>query len=148
MKGLRAAEKGRRLHDRAPAGACALALILGMSLFGGARALAQRPGVGLDITMSNYRFTPSVVHLHRGVTYALTLRNQSGGGHSFEAGAFFAMAELSPADRDRLGPGKIEVPPGDQVIVFVTPTRPGVFHFHCTHAFHSMMGMTGTIVVD
>ena len=148
MSSARHAETARR--PTASGGLLLSALIVGvaLSVLSASGAAAQPAAAGIDIIMSNYKFSPSTLHLHHGVTYVLTLHNQSGGGHSFEAGAFLAGVQLPPQDRGRISDGKIEVPAGGQVSVSVTPSTPGTFRFHCTHPLHSVFGMTGSIVVE
>jgi uncharacterized cupredoxin-like copper-binding protein len=144
------AETARRPINAASGGLSLFALIVGaaLSVLTAGGAAAQPSAAGIDVTMSNFKFSPSILHMHRGVTYVLTLHNQSGSGHGFEAGAFLATAQLPAADRARISDGRIEVPSGGQVSVSVTPSAPGAFRFRCTHPLHSAFGMTGSIVVD
>jgi plastocyanin len=125
-----------------------LVLTMPAAMLGAFESAAQPAGGQIEIVMSNYKFSPSTIHMRVGAPYALTLRNDAHGGHSFEAGAFFAAADLPSADRAKVENGKVEVAGGEQVTVSVAPTRPGSYRFHCTHSLHSMFGMTGTIVVD
>jgi uncharacterized cupredoxin-like copper-binding protein len=117
-------------------------------LFAAPGASAQPSGARVDIVMSNFKFAPSMLHLHRGTPYVLVLHNEARGGHSFAAREFFAAAEMPPADRARIEGGKVEVPPGGEVSLAVAPGAPGTYHFSCTHPLHSTFGMTGSIVVD
>src|SRR2546427_374713 len=63
---------------------------------------AQELPERVDVTMSNYKFEPAAIHLHRGAPYVITLHNQARGGHSFEAHGFFAAAQMPAADRARI----------------------------------------------
>jgi uncharacterized cupredoxin-like copper-binding protein len=126
-------------------------LIVAMVLagaFAATCAVAQPAGARIDIVMTNYKFAPSTIHLHRGAPYVLVLHNQARGGHSFAARDFFAASEMPAADRARLEDGKVEVPPGGEVSLAVAPNAPGSYRFICTHPLHSTFGMTGSIVVD
>jgi plastocyanin len=76
----------------------------------------------------------------------LQLRNDSSGGHSFSAPAFFAAAHVDPASAGLIKNGKIEVPANAIVRVALTPTA-GQFPLKCTHPFHAAFGMKGTIIV-
>ncbi|HXV01245.1 MAG TPA: cupredoxin domain-containing protein [Caulobacteraceae bacterium] len=111
-------------------------------------SLAQPAGARIDVVATNFKFAPSIVHLHRGAPYVLVLHNQAKGGHSFAARDFFAASEMPAADRARLKDGKVEVPPGGEVSLAVAPKAPGTYRFTCTHPLHNTFGMTGTIVVD
>jgi hypothetical protein len=54
---------------------------------------------------------------------------------------------MSPVDAERLVGGKIAVAPHQNVVVAMIP-RAGRFQMKCSHAFHKMLGMGGTILVD
>jgi plastocyanin len=98
------------------------------------------------IRLSNFAFTPEYVLLKSGEPVQLHLVNESGGGHSFSAPAFFAAASYPSgvAPRD----GKVEIPADGSADITVIPRAAGTYRVECTHFLHSLFGMTGTIVVS
>ena len=120
-------------------------LAAGMSAWGGG---AQAAGEPIEVDLSNFKFEPATLHMRQGQSYVLTLRNRAHGGHSFTSTKFFAAAEVDPAGPARVHEGEIEVPGGGEVKLTVTPKQAGTFPFHCDHPLHSLMGMSGKIVVE
>ncbi len=62
------------------------------------RAQTAEPATLVQVTLSNFKFTPSTITLQHGQPYVLHIVNTSGGGHSFEAEAFFDAATVDAAD--------------------------------------------------
>jgi uncharacterized cupredoxin-like copper-binding protein len=98
------------------------------------------------VVISNFKFTPSVIEMRAGTPVVLSLRNQAGSGHSFKAAELFASAHLDPKSAAYVRNGEVEIPGHSEVDVALTPAA-GSYKFKCTHAFHAMLGMTGTINV-
>ena len=115
--------------------------LLGLALTAAAPA-EQR----VDVALSNFKFTPATIHLHRGQQYVLHLT--STGGHSFEAKAFFAAATILPADRTAITNGKIELTSTRGADIHFTAPKAGTYPVKCTHTLHASFGMTGKIIVD
>ena len=114
-------------------------------------AAAQAPAGGSDrieIDLSNFKFTPSLVTLHHGSAYVLHFVNKAGGGHDFVAKSFFAAAEVSPGDRARVANGEIELGGGEAIDIRLVAPAPGRYEAHCSHFMHSTFGMRGEIVVN
>jgi len=109
-------------------------------------AAPQRPSV-VNVQLSNFKFTPKSIVLDRGQNYVLRLYNAAGGGHDFTAREFFAAASVAPSDRRWLTQGEIEVPPGQLREIRLTAPAAGRYKVKCTHRFHKMLGMSGTIIV-
>jgi uncharacterized cupredoxin-like copper-binding protein len=105
---------------------------------------AQPAPQTVEITLSNFDFTPSTIHLHAGQPVVLHLVNSAHGGHNFAAPEFFAAASgvSGPVTN-----GKIEVHGNQSVDVHVTPAR-GHYHLRCTHTMHTAFGMSGEIEVE
>lgn len=115
-------------------------VLLPLILFASASA-AQGPARTVEVRLSNFDFSPKVIHLEAGQPVTLRLVSAKG-HHNFSAPAFFAAAtHVSGPVRK----GKVEV--HDSVDVRLTPAR-GSYRLRCTHAFHTVFGMTGRIVVD
>jgi len=120
-----------------------LLLLLGVII---APADAAMPRPAEVIVVSNFSFRPSQFELRAGEPVLLEFRNESGSGHSFSAPAFFASARMDARSAALVRDGRVELPPRSQVGVTLTPTT-GHYKFKCTHMFHAMLGMTGTISV-
>ncbi len=109
-------------------------------------ASAQAPAK-VEVRLSNFKFTPGTIVLDHGRPYVLRLVNLADGGHDFTARDFFAAAAVAPDDRRWVIEGAVEVAPGQIREIRLTAPSPGSYKLKCTHAFHKMMGMSGTIVV-
>jgi len=107
-------------------------------------AVAQPTVAAVDLT--NFKFTPAQIELRANAPIILQLRNNSSGGHSFSAPAFFSAARVDPASANLIYDGLIQVPAHATIRVTLTPTA-GQYPLKCTHAFHSSFGMKGTILV-
>lgn len=108
------------------------------------------PAAGQPVTASvdltNFKFTPAQIELKANRPTILQLRNDSSGGHSFSAPAFFAAAHVDPASARLINNGRIEVPAHASVQVALTPAA-GQYPLKCSHPFHATFGMKGTIIV-
>lgn len=110
-------------------------------------ATAETPAV-VHVQLANFKFTPNTILLDRGRPYVLRLTNVAGGGHNFVAPSFFAASRITPAERGKIVRGEIEVHPGMSHEVRLTaPASPGRYKVKCTHRFHKLLGMSGTIIV-
>lgn len=102
----------------------------------------------VSVELSSFKFSPSDLRLHHGLSYRLHLVNASGGGHDFTAPEFFAASNIAAADRNSVAGGKVTLAGKQSVDVTLTPEKPGVYALRCSHFLHSGMGMNGRIVVD
>ena len=110
-------------------------------------AVAQNSPRTVEVELSSFDYTPNVIRLRAGEPVVLRLVNDSGGGHNFAAPQFFAAASVAPGQNVPIRRGAIEVPSHSSVSVRLTPAR-GRYRLRCTHTFHTMLGMTGRIVVE
>jgi len=102
----------------------------------------------IDITLTNFSFTPSEIRLKAGEPVRLRFSNNASGGHDFTAKEFFAAATMDSAVRKRLGKkGRLSLKGGASADIMLTPA-PGTYKLRCTHFLHSSFGMTGTILVE
>jgi uncharacterized cupredoxin-like copper-binding protein len=125
-------------------------LLLIALMIGVQAAVAQSdplPPTAVTVSLSNFSFTPETIHLEAGVPVVLRLENRSNGGHNFSAPQFFADAKLDPTTEPLVQRGAVEIPGGGVREVAVIPAA-GRYPLKCTHTFHTMFGMKGTIVVD
>jgi uncharacterized cupredoxin-like copper-binding protein len=99
----------------------------------------------VQVTLSNFAFSPSALHLHAGRPVVLHLVNTSSGGHDFSAPSFFEAAQLR--DAAAVDEGSVELRGHQSVDIALVP-KAGHYSLKCGHAFHKMFGMSGQIVVD
>jgi plastocyanin len=109
-------------------------------------AVAAQPAT-IEVRMSNFKFEPRSIQLRAGQDYAVTLINESSGGHSFAARDFFAAASVNPADRALIREGTIEVPGHQRRTIRFRAAPAGTYKVKCTHTLHGTFGMKGEIVV-
>jgi uncharacterized cupredoxin-like copper-binding protein len=126
-----------------------LALTL-LALTSSARAQAPDWGTAheIDVHLSNFHFTPDKIQLQHGQAYRLHLVNEASGGHNFDAGAFFAAAQIAPSDQAKLKKGAVDLKGGETVDIRLVAPAAGTYKLHCSHFLHSSFGMTGEIVVS
>ena len=119
---------------------------LPLMLLAGSSAVGQSAPV-VAVQLANFKFTPGTIQLDHGRPYVLRLANVSGGGHDFTAKEFFAAAAVAAADRRWVQEGEVEVPSGEVREIHLTAPAAGRYKLKCSHSFHKMFGMSGTIVV-
>ena len=123
---------------------------LAILAFGAALAVAgaavAQPTV-INIQLTEYKFAPMQLTLDHGQAYVLHLTNTGGKGHDLSAKAFFQTVTLAPGSAAKVKDGSVDLDEGESADVALTPLKPGTYEMHCTHPFHSMLGMKGQIVV-
>jgi uncharacterized cupredoxin-like copper-binding protein len=124
----------------------AFSLAIFTSLLSG-NALAQSP-TPVEISLTNYAFTPNNLELKQGVTYRFHLHNTGSKRHSFSAPELFAASKIADEDGKNVEKGNIELDDGQAIDLTITPVRAGIYSVTCTHFMHDMMGMHGKIVVQ
>lgn len=116
-------------------------------LLGAHPAVSQAPAV-IDVQLANFSFTPKSIVLDHGHSYVLRLANVADGGHDFTAPEFFAASAIAADDRRLIEDGEVEVPPGQMREIHLTaPGASGRYRLKCSHSFHKMFGMSGSIIV-
>ncbi|HEX4369940.1 MAG TPA: cupredoxin domain-containing protein [Rhizomicrobium sp.] len=123
----------------------ATAVIILFAANGSASAQTVTP---INISLTNYAFTPSMINLKGGTTYRMHFTNDGSKGHNFNAPEFFAGSQVARADADKIDEGSVELDSGEAVDITVTPNRAGTYSVDCTHFLHSMLGMHGKIIVQ
>ena len=93
----------------------------------------------VTVTLSNYRFNPSIILLQPGRPYRLHLVNTSTRGTISSP-----PPSLPPPGRRR---GAIEVEPGRSVDLAIVAPAAGNYPVKCTHFTHALRGMTGWVIV-
>lgn len=102
----------------------------------------------VEIDMASFKYKPATITLHHGQNYTLHFVNRARSGHNFTAGAFFAAAQVAPADRAKVTGGEVEVAGGTEVDVQIIAPAPGRYAVHCSHFMHKILGMKAAIIVD
>ncbi|WP_420030943.1 cupredoxin domain-containing protein [Sphingomonas flavescens] len=96
------------------------------------------------ITVSSFSFAPKPVHLTAGQPVTLTFVNSSGSSHDFTAKTFFGASRITAGAAPG---GEIELRGHETKTITLVPAR-GTYTAHCSHFFHTQMGMTNQIIVD
>jgi plastocyanin len=101
----------------------------------------------VTVMLSSFKFAPATLRLRAGQPVILHLENAGSGGHDFSAPAFFKGATVRPQDAGKAAGGSVDVDGHASVDIALVPAA-GTYPLRCTHAFHSMFGMKGSIVVQ
>ncbi|TFI60296.1 copper-binding protein [Sphingomonas parva] len=101
----------------------------------------------VHVDLSSFKFAPATIRLKAGQPVLLHLVNASSGGHDFTAKDFFAAASVRSSDAAKISKGSIEVAGHQSAEVALVP-KAGRYSLRCSHAFHSTLGMKGTILVQ
>ena len=101
----------------------------------------------VTVTLSNFKFDPTTVHLKAGQPYVLRLENHGSGGHDFTAPEFFESARILSADTAMVSEGEVDLQKGATATIHLVPAA-GTYDLACSHFGHAALGMTGKIVVD
>jgi plastocyanin len=125
--------------------AAAASFVIATAFFvGGASAQTT-----INVSMTNYAFTPSTLTLKAGETYRIHFSNDSSKSHDFTAREFFQSATIASGDKPKLEDGdEVELDGGQSADITLTPNRAGTYAATCTHFMHAMLGMKGQIVVQ
>jgi uncharacterized cupredoxin-like copper-binding protein len=118
--------------------------------FGGAMTVAAaayaQPSV-INVELSEYKFAPAQLTLEHGQAYLLHVTNTGGKAHDLSAKSFFQTVTLASGSAAKVKDGAVDLDEGESADVALTPQKPGTYEMHCTHPFHSMLGMKGQIIV-
>jgi len=123
------------------------AIIVGAALAAAAAGAAVAQPTVINIQLSEYKFAPMQLTLEHGQAYVLHLTNTGGKSHDLSAKAFFQTVALAPGSAAKIKDGDVDLDEGESADIALTPQKPGSYEMHCTHPFHSMLGMKGQIVV-
>jgi uncharacterized cupredoxin-like copper-binding protein len=125
----------------------AFLIVLPLALLVAQPAAPQAP-TAINVQLASFKFTPNTILLDHGHSYVLRLQNVADGGHDFTAPDFFIAANVAAEDRRLVTEGEVEVPAGQVREIHLTaPGAAGSYKLKCSHSFHKMFGMSGTIVV-
>jgi uncharacterized cupredoxin-like copper-binding protein len=121
-----------------------IALIGALAVAASAPAGTKPAMPTVNITLASHYYQPNPIYLAGGVPVRLIFTNRSGKSHDFKAPAFFRSAQIL---RGSAPGGEIALKKGRGTVVVMIPAR-GTYKVHCTEPFHTMLGMTGRIVVS
>ncbi len=125
----------------------AVALLVTTTLAQAGAALAQ-PAELIEISITDYAFTPPTLSLKAGAAYHMHFTNSGSKDHNYSAPEFFAASQLTTDDQGKIKNGAVVVDSGHAVDITVTPGQAGTYALTCTHFMHKMMGMRGSISVQ
>jgi uncharacterized cupredoxin-like copper-binding protein len=120
----------------------ALPAALALTLPASVAAAPAKPSVA--ITLASHYYYPNPIYLAGGVPVRLVFQNRAGKTHDFSAPLFFGSARILAG---RVPNGKVVVGGGRTKVVTLVPAR-GTYKVHCSHPFHTMLGMSGRIIVS
>lgn len=112
-----------------------------------AAAPLSAQSAAIEVRLSNFNFKPRTIELKAGGEYAISLVNESSGGHSFSAKEFFAASSVEPSDFALIREGTIEVPAKQRRTIRFRAGPAGLYKLKCTHTLHGTFGMKGEIIV-
>jgi uncharacterized cupredoxin-like copper-binding protein len=124
--------------------ACAALLAGAMLALPASETSAQPKRPTVNITLGSHYYQPNPIYLAGGVPTRLVFMNRAGKTHDFKAPDFFARSRILAGS---VNDGEIELQKGRGTVIDIIPAR-GRYRVHCSQPFHTMLGMTGTIVVS
>ena len=112
-------------------------------------AACNAPPTTLDVTMSDYKYTPNTFTVPAGKEVTLNLKNDGFVSH------MFIIFKLGTDAGERFGPEdeeniywKFEVLPGKSAAAkFTAPSEPGEYYVTCGLGGHHEVGMVGKVIV-
>jgi plastocyanin len=123
-----------------------LAAAAALCIVAAAASSAQAPVAApvQQILLYSYGYTPSPIVLAAGKPVTLTFVNRAGKSHDFTAPKFFASSRILAGHVER--GEEIELNGGQSASVTLIPAA-GEFRVRCSKPFHTMLGMSGKIIV-
>src|SRR5688572_29909219 len=120
-----------------------IVLIAALAVAASAPAGSKPAKPRVTITLASHYNHPNPIHLAGGVPVRLIFQNRSGKTHDFKAPEFFRNARFLTGSAPG---GEIELKKGRGTVIDLIPAR-GTYKVHCSQPFHTMLGMTGRIIV-
>ena len=119
--------------------AAAVALVLAAPA-----AAAKKPTTVVPIVLYSYGYAPAPITLRAGRPVTMVFTNRSDDRHEFKAPAFFHAAKILSG---KVHEGEIHLRPGQSTSVTLIPAR-GSYRVHCSHFFHTQLGMETRLYVQ
>ena len=123
---------------------CALAALGAAMSLPTADAAAKPANPNVRIILGSHYYQPNPIYLAGGVPTRLIFENKAGKTHDFKAPDFFRRARMIAGSAPG---GVVTLQKGRGTVIELIPAR-GRYRVHCSQPFHTMLGMTGTIVVN
>ena len=124
--------------------ACAAALAGATLAMPASQAPARPTRPTVTIILASHHYRPNPIYLAGGVPTRLIFQNRAGKTHDFKAPQFFARSRIYAGSAPA---GVVTLKKGRGAVIDMVPAR-GRYRVHCSQPFHTMLGMTGTIVVS
>jgi uncharacterized cupredoxin-like copper-binding protein len=124
--------------------ACVAALAGAILALPASSVTAQPARPNVTIVLASHYYQPNPIYLAGGVPVRLVFQNRSGKTHDFKAPEFFARARFISGSAPA---GTVVLEKGRGTVVELIPAR-GRYKVHCSQPFHTMLGMTGRIIVN
>src|SRR5262245_26007799 len=125
------------------------ALILVISVFL-ASCGGSKPSTTIDVTMTDFQFTPNAFTIPAGKEITLNVVNNGSVVHNFVIMKLGASAGEAFGDEDEANIfwEERDIPAGsDLSVTFTAPTEPGEYQVVCRTLGHIASGMVGTLTV-
>jgi hypothetical protein len=100
-----------------------------------------------EVRLSSYDIEPRTMRFRAGEPLRLRLVNVSQQAHSFDAGGFFASAEVRGRESRSVRGGKVTVPPNDVREILLVP-KAGRYSAHAGSLLSRVLGMSSRIIVE
>ena len=103
----------------------------------------------IDVTLSDYKYTPNTFTVPAGKEITLNLKNEGFVSHMFSIFKLGTDAgeSFSQEDAEKIY-WKVDVLPNKSVTAkFIAPTEPGEYYVTCGLGGHHEVGMVGTLIV-
>lgn len=100
-----------------------------------------------EVRLESFDIEPRQMRFRAGEPLRLRLVNVSAQAHSFDAGSFFARAQLRRRESRLLRGGKVVVPANDVREILLIPAR-GRYSARSGSLFNRLLGMSSEIIVE
>ena len=119
-------------------------LLAAISMAAAAPAGSKPSTPRVTVTLASHYYQPNPIYLAGGVPVRIIFQNRSGKTHDFKAPEFFRAARILAGSAPG---GEIELQKGRGTVIDLIPAR-GTYKVHCSQPFHTMLGMTGRVIVS
>jgi uncharacterized cupredoxin-like copper-binding protein len=100
----------------------------------------------VNVVMTEYTFTPSVLRFRRGVAYRMHLENPGNEMHEWTSPSFFKTIQMKNPEVLVEAGNEIVLQPKEQKDLYFVPKQSGRYELTCSD--HDWAGMTGEIIVE
>ncbi len=111
---------------------------------------APQPSTSINVTLTDFEFSPNVFTVPAGQQITINISNNGGTNHSFAIMKLGqnVTAHFTDADKQNVYWGKFEIASGDSVSdTFTAPSDPGEYQIVCAQPGHFEAGMVAKLIV-